>query len=428
MDERPTGEAGHDRAIRVLLADDNLLIREGVRALLALEDDIEVVADAGDFDELLAAAEARRPDVVVTDIRMPPGFGIEGIEAAKQVRHQHPGTGVVILSQYDDPDYALAVVGEGASGWAYLLKDRVADGDRLVRAIREVVTGGSMLDPTIVGALLDPARTAGSTEDQPTEEADLLSRLMPGGLADRLRVDPTEVDRTERVTVTVLMSDVRGYSRISEHTDPTVLAAQLNEHRAAMNRAIIDEGGCVMGYAGDAVMAVFGPLGACPDGNDSAGGTGPTTGGDHAERAARAARTMHLRQQEIDRRWIAEGLAPFGLGIGISTGEVVAAVLGSEERLEYTVVGDTVNLADRLQDLARPAGETVISERTWAEMIEGGAGRSWDVERLDTRLVKGRNTPVTPLRLLPSRDPGWGASSGADWSSGELMEMTGTSR
>ena len=108
--------------------------------------------------------------------------------------------------------------------------------------------------------------------------------------------------------------------------------------------------------------------------------------------------------------------------------EVVAAMLGSEERLEYTVVGATVNQADRLQGLARPAGETVISERTWAEMIEGGAGRSWEVERLDTRLVKGRNTPVTPLRLLPSRDPGWGASSGAVWSSGELMEMTGTGR
>ncbi len=423
MEERPTGEAGHDRAIRVLLADDNVLIREGVRALLALAEDIEVVADAGDFDELVAAAEAQRPDVVVTDIRMPPGFGTEGIEAAQQVRRRHPGTGVVILSQYDDPDYALAVLGEGASGYAYLLKDRVADGDRLVRAIREVATGGSMLDPTIVGALLDPARPA---DDRSAHEAALLSRLMPSGLADRLRVDPTEVDRTERVTVTVLMSDVRGYSRISEHTDPTVLAAQLNEHRAAMNRAILDEGGCVMGYAGDAVMAVFGPLGACP-GDARTGERSDATCADHAERAVRAARTMHLRQQEIDRRWIAEGLSPFGLGIGISTGEVVAAMLGSEERLEYTVVGDTVNLADRLQDLARPAGETVLSERTWAAMVEDGAGRSWGVERLDTRLVKGRNTPVTPLRLLPSRDPGWGASSGADWSSGALMEMTGIS-
>ena len=139
------------------------------------------------------------------------------------------------------------------------------------------------------------------------------------------------------------MSDVRGYSAIAEHSDPTVLAGQLNEHRAAMNRAVLDNGGTVMQYVGDAVMAVFGA---------------PFPQADHADRARSPRRTeMHVKQARArTRRGSRRSLAPFGLGIGLSTGEVAAALLGSEERLEYTLVGDTVNLAQRLQDLARPAG------------------------------------------------------------------------
>src|SRR4051812_32765696 len=102
-----------------------------------------------------------KPQVVVTDIRMPPTFQNEGIEAAKEVRKRHPGTGIVILSQYDDPEYAISLLDEGAAGYAYLLKDRVADGNRLARAIREVATGGSMLDPEIVQALVSPVRSEG---------------------------------------------------------------------------------------------------------------------------------------------------------------------------------------------------------------------------------------------------------------------------
>ena len=101
------------------------------------------------------------PQVVVTDIRMPPNFQNEGIEAAKVVRKLHPGTGVVILSQYDEPEYAISLLAEGAAGYAYLLKDRVSDGNRLARAIREVATGGSMLDPEIVAALVSPVRGEG---------------------------------------------------------------------------------------------------------------------------------------------------------------------------------------------------------------------------------------------------------------------------
>jgi class 3 adenylate cyclase len=114
----------------------------------------------------------------------------------------------------------------------------------------------------------------------------------------------------------------------------------------------------------------------------------------HAGAAVRAAVAMHDRQRELDQAWAAQGLAPFGLGIGLSTGEVAAALLGSAERLEYTVVGDTVNLAQRLQDLARPAGNTVASEATVK-----GAGDAWHWEPLGAREVKGRATPVQAYRL-----------------------------
>src|SRR3954454_11908646 len=147
--------------ITVFLADDNLLVRSGVRALLTRHPDLEVVGEAADHDELVNGADATNPQVVVTDIRMPPSFQREGIDAAKEIRKLHPGTGVVILSQYDDPEYAIALLSEGAAGYAYLLKDRVSDGNSLARAIREVASGGAMLDPTIVAALVAPARDEG---------------------------------------------------------------------------------------------------------------------------------------------------------------------------------------------------------------------------------------------------------------------------
>src|ERR1700730_1075684 len=150
-----------EQSIRVVLADDNLIVREGVRALLSISGDVDVVGVAGDYDELLAGAAEHVPQVVVTDIRMPPDFTDEGIRAARIVRKQHPGTGIVILSQYDEPEYAIALLSEGAAGYAYLLKDRVAEGDQLARAVREVSTGGSMIDPRIVDALTRPVSAEG---------------------------------------------------------------------------------------------------------------------------------------------------------------------------------------------------------------------------------------------------------------------------
>src|SRR6266702_8735266 len=117
MDQRealPTGTIG------VFLADDNLIVREGVRALIERHEDLRVVGMAADYDEVVAGAAATQPQVLVTDVRMPPSFHREGIDAAKEVRKRHPGTGVVVLSQYDDPEYTVSLLAEGSAGYGYL--------------------------------------------------------------------------------------------------------------------------------------------------------------------------------------------------------------------------------------------------------------------------------------------------------------------
>ena len=174
------------------------------------------------------------------------------------------------------------------------------------------------------------------------------------------------------------MSDVRGYTTIAEHADPSLLAGQLNEHRAAMNRAILSNDGTVMQFVGDAVMAVFGA---------------PVAQENHADLAVAAAQAMHVAQRELNERWVPEGRSPFGLGIGLSTGLVAAALLGSEERLEYTVVGDTVNLTQRIQQWAEP-GETVLSEPTWEALTVRP-----EADVLPPEIVKGRQTPVSAHRF-----------------------------
>ena len=140
--------------IRVAFAEDNLLVREGVRQLLATVPEIDLVAVCADRDSLLSAIETTRPDAVLTDIRMPPGNSDEGIEVAARLRATYPRTGVVVLSQFSDPAYAVRLFDQGASGRAYLLKERVSDLDQLVNALREVAEGGSVVDPKVVDALI----------------------------------------------------------------------------------------------------------------------------------------------------------------------------------------------------------------------------------------------------------------------------------
>jgi class 3 adenylate cyclase/DNA-binding CsgD family transcriptional regulator len=307
-----------------------------------------------------------------------------------------------------------------------------------------VATGGSLLDPAIVAALVNPVTSSGAltadeehllqsiAEGRPLkaiaaarsttpeavddaverlflklaqqastgarsslrrlrmlheaivtreEQGETLSRLLPGGVAEKLRRDGRRVGETEMLDVTVLMSDIRGYSTIAEHAEPSVLAAQLNEHRAAMSRAVLAAGGTVMQFVGDAVMAVFGA---------------PLAQDNHAQHAVTAAGHMHDAQAGVNERWAAGGLPPFGLGIGVSSGRVAAALLGSEERLEYSLVGDAVNLAQRLQQWAG-AGETVVSQLT-ADAV----GDATALQALEPAQVKGRDALVQAYRVVPA--------------------------
>ena len=141
-------------AIRIVLAEDNVLLREGVSRLLEGEQDLDLVAACGDYDELLEAIETHDPDVVLTDIRMPPTGTDEGIRAAAHLRKERPSTGVVVLSQYAEPAYALSLLEDGSEGRAYLLKERVSEVDQLLRAIHEVADGGSVIDPKVVEVLV----------------------------------------------------------------------------------------------------------------------------------------------------------------------------------------------------------------------------------------------------------------------------------
>jgi DNA-binding NarL/FixJ family response regulator len=137
-----------------VFAEDNYLVREGTAALLSSVEDIELVAAVSDFDSLMAAVAEYAPDAVLTDIRMPPNQATEGIEAAHRIRQEHPSVGVLVLSQFAEEEYAYELLKDGAAGLGYLLKERVADVEELVRALEEVARGSSILDPKVVEALV----------------------------------------------------------------------------------------------------------------------------------------------------------------------------------------------------------------------------------------------------------------------------------
>jgi DNA-binding NarL/FixJ family response regulator len=140
--------------VRVVFAEDDYLVREGTAALLGQAEEVDIVEAVADLDALLAAVERHEPDVVLTDIRMPPTKTTEGIQAALRIRREHPGTGVVVLSQYAEEEYAYELLKDGAEGLGYLLKERIADVEEIVRALRDVAAGGSVLDPRVVEGLV----------------------------------------------------------------------------------------------------------------------------------------------------------------------------------------------------------------------------------------------------------------------------------
>lgn len=215
-------------AIRIVSAEDSFLVREGTRLLLETQDDIELVASVGHLDALLAAVEEHDPDVVLTDIRMPPTETDEGIRAAETLADSHPDLGVVVLSQYVEPEYALRLFDGGAQGRAYLLKERVGDVRELRRAIEAVHGGGTMLDPLVVDALVEARQrkreslldrltprevevlahiASGMTNTAIAEELVLSERAVSkhiNGIFQKLELHPDETDVHRRVRAVLL--------------------------------------------------------------------------------------------------------------------------------------------------------------------------------------------------------------------------------
>ncbi|MGH9213879.1 MAG: response regulator [Acidimicrobiales bacterium] len=180
-----------DTALRIVIAEDNYLVREGIRQLLESSGQVNVLAAVSDATELLEAVDRLQPDAVLTDIRMPPGHHMEGIDAAHTIRSQRPHTGVVVLSQYAAASYALELFRHGATGLAYLLKDRIGDYEQLIHALHEVIAGRSVIDPDVIDHLVTgQARNTASPLNRLTpRELDVL-RAMAAGHQHRNRHRP----------------------------------------------------------------------------------------------------------------------------------------------------------------------------------------------------------------------------------------------
>jgi DNA-binding NarL/FixJ family response regulator len=184
--------------LRVVVADDDAIVREGVAQILR-DAGLEVVATAGDATDLVRKAAAHRPDVVVTDIQMPPGQSDDGLRAAQSIRQDLPGTGVVVLSQFLETRYALELVGDSAEGVGYLLKHHVGDATVLADAVRRVARGGSALDPDVVRQLVDRARRQNPVDELTPMERRVLRLMAEGrsnrGIAEELVVTVAAVER-----------------------------------------------------------------------------------------------------------------------------------------------------------------------------------------------------------------------------------------
>ena len=184
--------------MRAVIAEDSVLLREGLSRLLG-EAGIEVVGQAGDGDDLLRKTRAHKPDVVVTDIRMPPTQTDEGLRAAQTIRDELPGTGVLVLSQYVEEGYVMELLGQSAEGVGYLLKDRVADVDRFIEAVQRVAEGGSALDPEVVSHMLGRRRREDPLDELTPREREVLSLMAEGysnsAIAARLVVTERAVEK-----------------------------------------------------------------------------------------------------------------------------------------------------------------------------------------------------------------------------------------
>jgi DNA-binding NarL/FixJ family response regulator len=213
--------------LRVILAEDSFIVREGLREILAAQPRVDVAATSGDLDGLLEAVREHDPDVVITDIRMPPSNTDEGIRAAAALRESHPRVGVVVLSQYSDPGYVLALLESGSDGRAYLLKERVHDLGQLMSAIEAVARGGSVIDPKIVEVLV-AARAGGdgsSLADLTDAERRVLAEIAQGksnvAIADSLQLSKRAVEKHTHSIFTKL--GLAGSAEVSKRVKAALL-------------------------------------------------------------------------------------------------------------------------------------------------------------------------------------------------------------
>jgi len=206
--------------IRVALAEDHVLLREGISRLVAANEDFELVGVAGDLPQLLAIVSEQEPDVIVTDIRMPPTGTDEGIRAAAWIREHHPRAGVVVLSQYTAPGYAVALLEHGSAGRAYLLKEQVASVDELARAIRTVAHGGSVIDPRVVDELVKARsqRHRSPLSSLTARESEILAEMAQGksnaAIAAALSVTERAVEKhTNSIFAKLALSEEKDVNR-----------------------------------------------------------------------------------------------------------------------------------------------------------------------------------------------------------------------
>jgi DNA-binding NarL/FixJ family response regulator len=217
--------------LRVVIADDHALLREGMANMLA-ERDFEVVAQAGDADDLVRKVAAHRPDCAVIDIRMPPTNTDDGLRAAAAIRRSQPGVGVLVLSQYVEATYALELIGDDARGVGYLLKDRIADFDEFAAALRRVAAGGSVLDPEVVRWMLGRQRETSSLSELTAREREVLGLIAEGcsnqGVARRIVVSERAVEKH----VTAILSKLDLPAEPEAHRRVLAVLAYLEDERA----------------------------------------------------------------------------------------------------------------------------------------------------------------------------------------------------
>lgn len=206
--------------LRIVVAEDHYLVREGIRQTLETVAGIVVVATVGSAPDLEAAVDDHLPDVLVTDIRMPPGDHSDGIDAALRIRNRHSGIGIVVLSQYAEAEYALELLGDGSAGVAYLLKERIGDPDQLAAAVRAVARGDSAIDPTVVAALVDHNNRRGSSNLRflTEREIDVLSKMAAGhtnaSIAAELHLSESSIEKYSTTIFAKLgLSDQPGVHR-----------------------------------------------------------------------------------------------------------------------------------------------------------------------------------------------------------------------